>query len=178
MENYYELLEVSEKASQEVIEKAYKALSKKYHPDLQAEGQKALFTEKMKKINEAYEILSDLVKRKKYDEEVFNQQYNNDFADEDNEAVKQQAYDDAYYKYLNDLGYTIKEHVSFKDRLKMVFKLFVSIIVLILLAFILWLIPPIREKLINLYETNSVIKLLVDLIVRVLSAIKSIFIKG
>ena len=34
MLNYYEVLEVSEKASKEVIEKAYKALAKKYHPDL------------------------------------------------------------------------------------------------------------------------------------------------
>lgn len=35
MENLYELLEVSEKASQEIIEKAYKTLAKKWHPDLQ-----------------------------------------------------------------------------------------------------------------------------------------------
>ena len=31
----YELLEVSENASEEIIEKAYKVLAKKYHPDLQ-----------------------------------------------------------------------------------------------------------------------------------------------
>ena len=35
MKNYYEILEVSQNASPEVIEKAYKALVKKYHPDLQ-----------------------------------------------------------------------------------------------------------------------------------------------
>ena len=33
--NYYEWLEISKNASPEVIEKAYKALVKKYHPDLQ-----------------------------------------------------------------------------------------------------------------------------------------------
>ena len=33
MANYYEILEVSEKASKEVIEKAYRVLAKKYHPD-------------------------------------------------------------------------------------------------------------------------------------------------
>lgn len=35
MKNYYEILEVNEKASKEVIEKVYKVLAKKYHPDLQ-----------------------------------------------------------------------------------------------------------------------------------------------
>ena len=37
----YEILEVSENASTEIIEKAYKVLAKKYHPDLQDESQKA-----------------------------------------------------------------------------------------------------------------------------------------
>ena len=35
MSNLYEILEVSEKASKEVIDKAYHVLAKKYHPDLQ-----------------------------------------------------------------------------------------------------------------------------------------------
>lgn len=37
MKNYYEILEVNENASKEVIDKAYKVLAKKYHPDLQEE---------------------------------------------------------------------------------------------------------------------------------------------
>ena len=40
MKNYYEILEVDQKASKEVIEKAYKVLAKKYHPDLQEEKNK------------------------------------------------------------------------------------------------------------------------------------------
>ncbi|MBO6244107.1 MAG: DnaJ domain-containing protein, partial [Clostridia bacterium] len=35
MKNYYEILEINENASQEIIEKVYKVLVKKYHPDLQ-----------------------------------------------------------------------------------------------------------------------------------------------
>ena len=35
MKNYYEILEVDKKASEEIIEKAYRALAKRYHPDLQ-----------------------------------------------------------------------------------------------------------------------------------------------
>ena len=38
MKNYYEILEVNENASKEVIDKAYKVLAKKYHPDLQEES--------------------------------------------------------------------------------------------------------------------------------------------
>lgn len=67
MKTLYELLEVSENASKEIIEKAYKVLAKKYHPDLQAEGEKLEAEKKMKQINEAYEVLSDETKRKEYD---------------------------------------------------------------------------------------------------------------
>ena len=40
MKTLYEILEVSETASDEIIEKAYKVLAKKYHPDLQQNGDK------------------------------------------------------------------------------------------------------------------------------------------
>ena len=62
----YEILEVSENASAEVIEKAYKVLVKKYHPDLQVKEEKQAAEKKMKQINEAYEILGDEIKRKEY----------------------------------------------------------------------------------------------------------------
>lgn len=70
MDNYYEILEVSKSASKEVIEKAYKVIVKRYHPDLQEESKKKIAEEKMKLINEAYEILSDDEKRKNYDIEL------------------------------------------------------------------------------------------------------------
>ena len=70
METLYDILEVSRKASKEVIEKAYKTLAKKYHPDLQTPENKAIAEEKMKKINEAYSILSDESKRQEYDEKL------------------------------------------------------------------------------------------------------------
>ena len=63
----YEVLEVSENASAEVIEKAYKVLAKKYHPDLQSEANKKSAENKMKKINEAYDVLGNEEKRKEYD---------------------------------------------------------------------------------------------------------------
>lgn len=71
-ENYYEILEVSTKASPEIIKKAYITLVKKYHPDLQDDSKKEEYENKLKKINEAYEVLSDETKRKNYDLELEN----------------------------------------------------------------------------------------------------------
>lgn len=70
MKNYYDELEVSKLASKEVIEKVYKVLAKKYHPDTTKETDKHAAEEKFKIISEAYEILSDDEKRKKYDLEL------------------------------------------------------------------------------------------------------------
>lgn len=70
MKNYYDELEVSKKASKEVIEKVYKVLAKKYHPDTTNEIDKQVAEEKFKIISEAYEILSDEEKRKNYDIEL------------------------------------------------------------------------------------------------------------
>ena len=68
MKNYYEILEVNKNASTEVIEKAYKTLVKKYHPDLQnTPEEKSISEAKIKEINEAYEILENHEKRAEYD---------------------------------------------------------------------------------------------------------------
>lgn len=70
MKKYYEILEVNQKASKEVIEKAYRVLAKKYHPDLYT-GEKRLYAEqKIRDINEAYKILSDEFLREQYDIEL------------------------------------------------------------------------------------------------------------
>lgn len=66
MKNYYDELEVSRNASQEVINRAYKVLAKKYHPDTTTED-KTIAEEKFKQISEAYETLSNEQKRKEYD---------------------------------------------------------------------------------------------------------------
>lgn len=74
MKNYYKILEVNENASQEIINKIFKIHIKKNHPDLFDGEEKLLMEEKVKEINEAYEILSDEEKRKKYDDELKQEQ--------------------------------------------------------------------------------------------------------
>ena len=82
MKKYYEILEVHPKASTEVIEKAYRVLVKKYHPDLYS-GEKRIYAEKkIRDINEAYKILSDEFLREQYDIELekeneFDRSYSN-----------------------------------------------------------------------------------------------------
>ncbi|WP_374721703.1 molecular chaperone DnaJ [Peribacillus tepidiphilus] len=63
--DYYEVLGLSKGASKEEIKKAYRRLSKKYHPDINKEPDAA---DKFKEIKEAYEVLSDDQKRAHYDQ--------------------------------------------------------------------------------------------------------------
>lgn len=70
MVNYYEILEVNEKASKEIISKVFKMHIKKNHPDLFQGEEKIRAEETIKLINEAYETLADDIKRKEYDEKL------------------------------------------------------------------------------------------------------------
>ena len=67
--NYYDILGVSTKASLDEITAAKNALAKKYHPDVNLKDGIDT-TEQMQEILEAYRILSDPAKRKKYDRKM------------------------------------------------------------------------------------------------------------
>ncbi|MBG9982333.1 molecular chaperone DnaJ [Aerococcaceae bacterium DSM 111020] len=63
--DYYDVLGISKDASEDEIKKAYRKLSKKYHPDINKEEDAE---EKFKEVSEAYEVLSDQQKRAAYDQ--------------------------------------------------------------------------------------------------------------
>lgn len=112
--NYYETLHIPFNATQEEITKAYRRLAKKYHPDLNPDKDT---TSIMQEINEAYENLSNLSKRKEYDS-----------------TLKKERNDQAYSSYTKtqeeseaDLDDWLKEYLHKKRKLDKVFKLYVDI---------------------------------------------------
>ena len=64
MKDYYRILGVPFDADQQAIKAAYRQLARRYHPDARTDESSE---EKMKQINEAYEVLSDARERAKYD---------------------------------------------------------------------------------------------------------------
>ena len=64
MNNYYEILGVSNNSSNEEIKKVWRSMSLKYHPDRNKTNEAV---DMIRKINEAYEVLSDKFKRSQYD---------------------------------------------------------------------------------------------------------------
>lgn len=85
--NYYELLEIAENASREVIKAAYKAQVAKYHPDNVKSGN----LEKMQELNVAFEILSDPVRRKEYDKKIKSQNDTDERKQENQEKQPQEV---------------------------------------------------------------------------------------
>jgi len=213
--NYYDILEISKNASPEIIEKAYKTLVKKYHPDLQNNENKKDYEEILKKINEAYEILSEPQKKQAYDnslqdsyisEEEFNNLYeqnkilktelnnikksninnssnntcntNNNYSQNINNKISEEykkqlnneirkasekAYYDAYINDLKNRGYKIKYKKTFRDYLND----FIAFIILVVIIIVIWQIPLVHNYFINLYNENSIIRILVDPILNI-----------
>lgn len=129
MVNYYEILEVSEKASKEVIEKAYKALAKKYHPDLNHDNPKDAEA-KMKELNEAFNILIDDSKRANFDRvlekkrEIENRKVS--YANPQNSAPSissQVQHSNDYYTDSNNNFYVNTRNMDEKTRKKLQNKL-------------------------------------------------------
>ena len=65
-EDFYSVLKVSRDASSEEIQKAYRKLAAKYHPDMNQGNKRA--KETFQKVQRAYEVLNDPAKRKLYDQ--------------------------------------------------------------------------------------------------------------
>ena len=187
MKNYYEILEVDKNASEEIIEKAYKTLAKKYHPDLQNNSNNQ---NKMQQINEAYEILSNDFKRREYDEKLQRQsvsveEYNKII--QENNILKQDLkkvtstnnisnlnqidslqFARRYYSKIKRASQQPQRQYNrrkFNISFEKIKKLIIYILGLFIIGTILAIIPISRNFFINLYNTNTVIKLIIDIII-------------
>ena len=192
MKNYYEILEVDKNASEEVIEKAYKTLAKKYHPDLQNNSN---CQDKMRQINEAYEILSNDFKRREYDEKIKRQsvsieEYNRIIQEnnrlkkdlkrvanqremsQNQERLEEMSIMQRYYEQIKKATKQPQmryERKKTKISLEKIKKIAIYIAILIGIGLVLAIVPFTRKFFINLYNNNVIIKLLVDTIVETFS---------
>ncbi|OKZ56650.1 MAG: hypothetical protein BHV99_04885 [Clostridium sp. 26_21] len=192
MKNYYEILEVDKNASDEIIEKAYKTLVKKYHPDLQKNSKNQ---NKMQQINEAYEILSNDFKRREYDEKIQKQsvpieeynkviQENNKLkkdlrmvANQDNKIRNQNQFEEMsiVQRYYQQIKKATKQTQMQSNRIntsisfEKVKKIIVGIIIFSIIGIILASIPLTRKFFVDLYNKNVVIKFFVDIIIETFS---------
>ena len=183
MKTLYEILEVSESASKEIIEKAYKVLAKRYHPDLQNENDKLKAEDMMKKINEAYDILSNDEKRKKYDAELLEKRQNATSTQAQEQYSSQQpdsAYDakskvaDEYIKKQEELQKKMQEQyqqkyqnayesylrslgykIKYKWTWKKIKELLKTLLIILIIVVILWFFPPTHNLIIKFYESND-----------------------
>jgi curved DNA-binding protein CbpA len=80
VQDHYAILHVLPSAEDDVIKAAYRALSKRYHPDIFT-GDKAFATKRMQEINAAYEVLGSLEQRKKYNKVRDNASVKSEFSE-------------------------------------------------------------------------------------------------
>lgn len=126
-----------------------------YEEDEEDEEKEYLNEEEKNKIKKAAkkEFKENLKKAKKAEEE-----YN-------------KAYNEAYNNYLRKMGYDVKVPWTLK-RIK---NIIITILVLIIICLLIWIIPPTRNLLIEIYQENFIIKALVDIIVTLVKAIVNAF---
>lgn len=105
----YDVFEVSETASNEVIRAAYIALSKKYHPDV-CKGNPKRAAEIMKMLNASYEILSDPEKRKQYDLSL-SAQRRKTYTNTNSQTHSEPA--DKYPDPSNHINQSVRKHISY-----------------------------------------------------------------
>lgn len=97
--DYYKILGVTNKATESEIKKSYYQLAKKYHPDVN-QGK----SDKIKEVNEAYEVLGDANKRKEYDDIRKYESQQQAYANNSNNSSYRPQPNASPYSYTNYSG--------------------------------------------------------------------------
>jgi len=143
-QNYYDILEVNKNASPEIIEKAYKTLVKKYHPDLQENDLKIKYEDYLKNNYKQNNINNNLNNINYYIENIRKnnyEKYNTEKNKENNSKIENEIYE-----------------INYKRILKNILALIITIFIIFIISSILWHIPFTKNYLINLYEKNTILK--------------------
>ncbi len=198
--NYYDLLEVSKNASPEVIEKVYKLLAKKYHPDLQPSDKKAECEEMFKKISIAYETLSNPKLRAEYDaqlEEAENSISSNPKNFEQNQNITKKVepsspkstetnktYSTSYKSPINSFFSNIqaknnKSTPIFTIKLPKLKDAFIVSLFIVFIMSLLYMIPFTRNYFYTLYNRYNILRIFISLIkgifIGIFNAIETLF---
>lgn len=188
MKNYYKILQVDKDASPEIIKVAYKLLVKKNHPDLREGEDKKNAEEIIKEINEAYDILSNPIKKAEYDQTLINEnisqeQYN--YILNENMNLKRELnyfhnlYNrNNYYKQkntnmYNESNYNINQNTSNDEinnnsKFKTIFnnlneniKTLIAIIITFLIIFLVIKIPFLYDFIFDIFSNGSLLLLII-----------------
>jgi len=118
--NYYEILGVDKNAAEKDIKSAYRKLARKWHPDANPDNPKQA-EEKFKDITEAYEVLNDSERRKKYD--LLGNDWQQAARQAEQQRTYRQAQRDASYDFggFNGAGATGAGATGFSDFFDMFF---------------------------------------------------------
>ena len=108
----YEVLDVSNNASDEEIKSAFRRLAKKYHPDV-AEGDRKLAEEEFKEIAAAYDVLSNPAKRSMYDQSLKYGAF---------KVRSQPMHEWVYLTYLDDYGWFPRYRKGWNERHDMMYR--------------------------------------------------------
>ena len=120
MKDYYKILEIDKDASPEIIKVAYKLLVKKNHPDLKEGKEKKQAEEKIKEINEAYDILSNPAQKEEYDKTVISdsisvEQYKAILTENKNLKKELSFLKNNYNQSYNRTNYTKTQYTNMYD---------------------------------------------------------------
>lgn len=159
MKDYYDILEISPKASKEVIKQSYNALAKKYNPDKYQGEEKEFCEQKIREITEAYKILSDDFLKEQYDTEknketakqksVRNEYNNFEEQQQPNQTNNKKTKNKTEYQVgtLKSITHLTKKLITdipktgFKFDKKTVLSLLAAIFIVVLIGLALWFIP-------------------------------------